>query len=250
MAGSKTTLWKSQGEKAWLLDHSNRRQTLSRYSKVPWDERRGDRNPEQGPPAARGSCTYLVLLILARVRETRDHSGHPGGRRDLAGVDHDQQLHQVVVDLAAAALDDVDVFPSNALTNLHAWRRKMAAMNPKAYFYRVGSPRPPRFDAWPGLSRQLYSRVWCITERGHRAQWAEGKGAQGESRCKLLRVVPSGVTQVELKSPSNELWQCMWSACCVPRMLIKRLGVWLGGWSCRHHLPGTYQNPRFPGILH
>lgn len=32
-----------------------------------------------------------------------------------------------------------------------------------------------------------------------------GKGSQGESRCKLLRVVPSGVTQVELKAPSNEL---------------------------------------------
>lgn len=62
---------------------------------------------------------YLVLLVLSSVRETRNNGCHSCGRCDLAGVYHDQQLHQVVVHLAAAALDDVDIFSSNRFADLH-----------------------------------------------------------------------------------------------------------------------------------
>lgn len=61
---------------------------------------------------------YLVLFVLSSVRETRNYGCHSGGRCDLAGVYHDEQLHQVIVDFAAAALYDVDIFSSNRLADL------------------------------------------------------------------------------------------------------------------------------------
>lgn len=61
---------------------------------------------------------YLVLFVLSSVRETRNYGGHSSGGRDLAGVDHDEQLHQVIVDFAATALYDVDIFPSNRFADL------------------------------------------------------------------------------------------------------------------------------------
>ena len=60
---------------------------------------------------------HLVLLILPRIWEARDDSRDPLRGGDLAGVDHDEQLHQVVVHLAAAGLHDVDVLSSHALAN-------------------------------------------------------------------------------------------------------------------------------------
>lgn len=63
---------------------------------------------------------YLVLFVLPGVREAGDDGGDAGRGGDLAGVDHDQQLHEVVVDFAAAALDDVDVLAAHALPDFHA----------------------------------------------------------------------------------------------------------------------------------
>ena len=45
-------------------------------------------------------------LIIPAVRIDRDHSSDPLCGSDLAGVDHDEQLHQVVVHLATTALGD------------------------------------------------------------------------------------------------------------------------------------------------
>ncbi|GMS87224.1 hypothetical protein PENTCL1PPCAC_9399 [Pristionchus entomophagus] len=61
----------------------------------------------------------LVLLVLARVREARYDRGHSARGGDLAGVDHDEQLHEVVVDLAGRRLDDVHVLATHRLTDLH-----------------------------------------------------------------------------------------------------------------------------------
>ena len=68
------------------------------------------------------SHPHLVLLVLPGVGEAGDDSGDPRGRGDLAGVYHDQQLHQIVVDLATATLHDVDILPTHALPDLHAAR--------------------------------------------------------------------------------------------------------------------------------
>ena len=69
-------------------------------------------------------CAYLVLLVLPGVGEAGNDSGDTRRRGDLAGVDHDQQLHQVVVDLAAAALHDVHVLAAHTLPNLHAIEKR------------------------------------------------------------------------------------------------------------------------------
>lgn len=43
--------------------------------------------------------TTLVLLILARVGEVGDDSRDAPGRGSLAGVDHDKELHESIVDV-------------------------------------------------------------------------------------------------------------------------------------------------------
>lgn len=65
---------------------------------------------------------HLVLLVLPSVGEAGDDGRDPGGRGDLAGIDHDQELHQIVIYLPAATLHDVDVLPTNTLPYLHAAR--------------------------------------------------------------------------------------------------------------------------------
>lgn len=42
----------------------------------------------------------LVFLVLARVGEVRDHGCDAAGGRSLAGVDHDEEFHEAVVDVA------------------------------------------------------------------------------------------------------------------------------------------------------
>ena len=51
----------------------------------------------------------LVLLVLARVREVGDDGGDAARRGRLAGVDHDEELHEAVVDFARGrGLEDED----------------------------------------------------------------------------------------------------------------------------------------------
>ena len=47
--------------------------------------------------------TALVLLVLAGVGEVGDNGGDATGRGSLAGIDHDQQLHQTVVDVIGSS---------------------------------------------------------------------------------------------------------------------------------------------------
>ena len=47
----------------------------------------------------------LVLFVGAAVAIIRDYGGNTPGRRPLAGVDHDEQFHQVVVNRGAGGLD-------------------------------------------------------------------------------------------------------------------------------------------------
>lgn len=69
-------------------------------------------------------CVYLVFLILPGVGETWDDSGDAGRGGNFAGVDHDEQLHEVVVDFAAAALDDVDILAADAFADLNTVQKK------------------------------------------------------------------------------------------------------------------------------
>lgn len=82
----------------------------------------GSRGSRHGSAQQLCACVfvYLVFLVLTGVRETGDDGGDAGRGGDLAGINHDEQLHQVVVDFAAAALHDVHVLAAHALPDLHA----------------------------------------------------------------------------------------------------------------------------------
>ena len=96
---------------------------------------------------------HLVLLVLPGVGEAGDDGGDPGRGGDLTGVDHDQQLHQVVVDFAAAALHDVHVLASHALTDLHAVGEREESMRWLCemfiiYIIHIRTPPPSPFNEY------------------------------------------------------------------------------------------------------
>lgn len=53
-----------------------------------------------GHQLSRDGCTRLVLLVLTGVGKVRKNSGDTARRRSLACVDHDQELHKRIVDVA------------------------------------------------------------------------------------------------------------------------------------------------------
>ena len=55
----------------------------------------------------------LIFLVLPGVGEAWYDGGDSDGGGDLTRVDHDEQLHQVVVDLPGPTLDDVDIFTTD-----------------------------------------------------------------------------------------------------------------------------------------
>ena len=55
----------------------------------------------------------LVFLVLPGVGEAWYDGRDPHGGGDLTGVDHDEQLHQIIVDLSGPTLDDVDIFTAD-----------------------------------------------------------------------------------------------------------------------------------------
>lgn len=72
---------------------------------------------------------HLVLLVLPCVGEAGDDGCDPGGRGDLTRIDHNQQLHQIIIDLPTAALYDVDILSTDTLSDLNTvraqWRGKV-----------------------------------------------------------------------------------------------------------------------------
>ena len=61
----------------------------------------------------------LVLAVLARVAVERHDGGDALRRRPPGGVDHDEQLHQMMVGRRAGRLDDEDVRAADVLVDLH-----------------------------------------------------------------------------------------------------------------------------------
>lgn len=73
--------------------------------------------------------THFVLFVLSGVREAWDNGGHATRWCDFASIDHNQQLHQVVVDFSTARLHDVHIFATHRLAYLHAERKRMQKCN-------------------------------------------------------------------------------------------------------------------------
>ena len=71
-----------------------------------------------GDEAGRDRDARLVLLVRAAVGVVRHDGRDPPGARALEGVDHDQQLHDRLVDRAARRLDDEDVLLADVVQDL------------------------------------------------------------------------------------------------------------------------------------
>ena len=61
--------------------------------------------------------TGLGLAVLTGIAKIGDDSGDAAGGRPLHGIDHDQQLHQVVVDGTAGGLDQKYIGTADGLIN-------------------------------------------------------------------------------------------------------------------------------------
>ena len=66
-----------------------------------------------GEEAARDRLARLRLTVLPRVREPRDHRRDPLRRGELGRLDHEEKLHDVLVDGATPGLDEEDVSAAN-----------------------------------------------------------------------------------------------------------------------------------------
>ena len=68
-----------------------------------------------GDEARRDRLARLRLAVLARVREERHHGGDALCGRELRGLDHEHELHQVRVDRDAAGLHEEHVGAADRL---------------------------------------------------------------------------------------------------------------------------------------
>ena len=62
--------------------------------------------------------TYQNLPISSRIAKIGDDSCDGSRGRPLASIDHDEQLHEVVIDRWAGGLDQEDIATSDGFTNL------------------------------------------------------------------------------------------------------------------------------------
>jgi hypothetical protein len=88
------------------------------------------------------SHIYLVFLVLSGIGEHGYDGGDTSSRSDLASVNHDQQLHEVIVDLAASALNNKHIFATNRFANLDP-------------FFKISMFKKYKFDVCSELVKKL-----------------------------------------------------------------------------------------------
>ena len=71
-----------------------------------------------GDQAGRDRDARLVLLVRPAVGVERDDRRDPPGARALEGVDHDQELHDRLVDRVGRRLDEEDVLLADVVEDL------------------------------------------------------------------------------------------------------------------------------------
>jgi hypothetical protein len=64
-------------------------------------------------------CPRLVLLVLPSIGKAWDYCGYSLGRRDFAGVYHNQEFHEIVINLSASRLNDINIFATDGFANFY-----------------------------------------------------------------------------------------------------------------------------------
>ena len=107
--------------------------------------------------------TGLGLTILTGVAKVGDDGGDAAGRGALESVDHDQQLHQVVVDRVAGGLDDKHVCAADRLENGDGAFAVGEALNvglPRGCERRsCAAPTSQSADGWRAWNRKRVERM-------------------------------------------------------------------------------------------
>lgn len=61
----------------------------------------------------------LVLLVLSCIGKVRNDGGNAFRAGNLAGVNHDAELHERRIDVSMRGVHDIHIVLSNGLPNLH-----------------------------------------------------------------------------------------------------------------------------------
>ncbi len=104
---------------------------------------RSRRHDQVGNELGRDRDARLVLAVLAGIPEIRDHRRDPVRTRPPRRVDHDQQLHQMLVRRGGSRLDDEHVPTADVLVDLYkrlVVRERRHRGRPQGHFHIVGNP--------------------------------------------------------------------------------------------------------------
>ena len=122
---------------------------LCRRSAPTSPRRRRRPTPARAPPA------HLRLAVGASIPKVGQHGGDGAGRGALAGVNHDEQFHHVVVDGGRGGLDEEDVAAADRLAHL---RRGRVWWVTRGRWMHAG-----------GWKRAWHARLLCMHGRMHEA---------------------------------------------------------------------------------
>lgn len=71
------------------------------------------------------SSAYLVLFVLSGVWKAWNDGRHSWRGCNFACIYHDQQLHEIIIDLTRAWLNDVDVFAAHRFADLDTKKKRI-----------------------------------------------------------------------------------------------------------------------------
>ena len=139
-----------------------------------------------GDELGRNRHARLVLAVLARVAVIRDDGRDARRRRTAERVDHDQHLHDVLIDRRPGRLHDEHVGAADVLVDL---KRD----------FRVGKPPQPRLARLDAEKRRNLSRQVGMGAAGKHFQLAEPDCHRGLTH----HLQPRDLAGAEGFEPSN-----------------------------------------------
>ena len=157
---------------------------------------------EVGHQSRRDRLATAVLLVLTGVAVERQHHGDPLGRRPLERVDHDQVLHDPLVDRRRVALDHEGVTAPDRLLvadvdlgvrELVGRCRHQAAAEERRHLLGQLGVGPAAEDHQVLLGGPLHSGHVGCAPRSTKGEWLVG----------ALRIVDHRTAVAQLRGPSG-----------------------------------------------